>query len=313
MDKQPVSFKLFFLTVGFSSLILLFLLTKESLNKNSKIVFCDVGQGDAVYIRTKEKQDILIDAGPDRKVLTCLGKYMPFYDRTIELAFLSHPQKDHYGGYLSIFNRYKIETFILLPLDSNSQSFSQFKEKLINKKIAFKYLYAESVIWLSGKDRKIGNSKISLIWPKQKFLMERAEKEIADIKSAGNKVLGLLTTQNNLNDFSQMLIFSENNFNLLLSSDISAKILKENIIAMPNKIDIFKVPHHGSKNGLTFDFLKLANPTLSVISVGKNNPHGHPSQEVLEIFKALNKKYLRTDEKGDIMIEVGNGSWQIKN
>ncbi|EKE15369.1 MAG: hypothetical protein ACD_12C00046G0003, partial [uncultured bacterium] len=63
MDKQPVSFKLFFLIVSFSSFILLFLFFQDFFNKKTKVVFCDVGQGDAVYIRTLDKIDILIDAG----------------------------------------------------------------------------------------------------------------------------------------------------------------------------------------------------------------------------------------------------------
>lgn len=307
MDKQPVSFKLFFLTIGFSSLILLFLLTKDLLNKNSKIIFCDVGQGDAAYIRTKEKIDILIDAGPDRKVLTCLGKYMPFYDRTIELAFLSHPQKDHYGGFLSILDRYKIDNFILAPLNNEGKSFSQFLEKLVNKKIKIKTLYSESVINLNNKKTYLG-TKITIIWPDR----ETIANNIKNTSDTSSNILDLKTVKGDLNNFSQILLFSEKKFNLLFDSDSSFKVLENIAALLPNKIDILKVPHHGSKNGLSYKFLKLANPALSVISVGRNNSYGHPSKEVLEIFKALDKKYLRTDEKGDIAIELNDNGWRVR-
>ncbi len=77
-------------------------------NTQSVVVFCNVGQGDAAYLRINNKVDVLIDSGPDSRVLDCLGKYMPFYDKTIELAFLSHPHFDHYGGFLSLAGRYHI-------------------------------------------------------------------------------------------------------------------------------------------------------------------------------------------------------------
>lgn len=60
------------------------------LDKSTKIVFCDVGQGDEIYIRVKNKIDIVIDAGPDKRMLDCLGKFMPFYDKKIEIAIISH-------------------------------------------------------------------------------------------------------------------------------------------------------------------------------------------------------------------------------
>jgi competence protein ComEC len=51
--------------------------------------------------------DVLIDAGPQRQVLSCLGKHMPFYDRTIELAIFSHSEIDHFGGFIFLLDRYK--------------------------------------------------------------------------------------------------------------------------------------------------------------------------------------------------------------
>ena len=66
------------------------------------VVFCDVGQGDAAYIRGPNNMDMLIDGGPNDKVLNCLGRHMPFYDRTIDVIMLSHAQKDHLQGLLSV-------------------------------------------------------------------------------------------------------------------------------------------------------------------------------------------------------------------
>jgi len=80
-------------------------------DNNLHIVACDVGQGDAILITYKNIQ-ILTDGGPNNKVIDCLGKYVPFYDREIELVILTHPQKDHYYGLVEVFKQYKVDTFI---------------------------------------------------------------------------------------------------------------------------------------------------------------------------------------------------------
>lgn len=55
------------------------------------VIFCNVGQGDGIFIRTPRGSDIVVDGGPDNAVLSCLWGHMPFWDRTIELMVLSQP------------------------------------------------------------------------------------------------------------------------------------------------------------------------------------------------------------------------------
>jgi competence protein ComEC len=52
------------------------------------IVFCDVGQGDGILITTPDRHHIIVDAGPDNKILSCLSRHMPFWERTIDLIIL---------------------------------------------------------------------------------------------------------------------------------------------------------------------------------------------------------------------------------
>ena len=73
-----------------------------------KLVFCDVGQGDATLVVWGSFQ-ALIDTGPsEQKLFTCLGREMPFWDRQIDLVFVSHPQADHNGALKGLTGRYKI-------------------------------------------------------------------------------------------------------------------------------------------------------------------------------------------------------------
>ncbi|MEK7109611.1 MAG: MBL fold metallo-hydrolase, partial [Patescibacteria group bacterium] len=79
------------------------------------------------------------------------------------------------------------------------------------------------------------------------------------------------------------------------------------------KVDILKIPHHGSKNGLTKKFLDLADPEVAVISVGKNNFYGHPSNKVLDMLKAKNTQIRRTDRDGDIVFKIPSSKLQDTN
>jgi len=246
----------------------------QNLDKRTKIVFCNVGQGDATYIRIKNKTDVLIDAGPDKKVLNCLGKYMPFWDKKIEVAFLSHPNKDHYQGFYYINDRYKIDYFITVENPFVSQSYKSLIKKLQLKKTKIMKKF-------QGDQIKILNDRFYFIWPSKEF------------------------SSSEDNDYSHLLLFQEDDFKALFTGDASPKIL--NLIAnktynsIIKNLNILKIPHHGSKNGLTKKFLDVSNPKIGVISVGKNNSYGHPSKEVLDMLKAKNVKIKRTDEDGDIV------------
>src|SRR3989344_6608219 len=74
-----------------------------------EVTFFDVRQGDAIFIETPQGHQILIDGGPTSAVLEKLGKEMPFWDRTIDLIILTHPEQDHMAGLIEVLEGYKIE------------------------------------------------------------------------------------------------------------------------------------------------------------------------------------------------------------
>jgi len=268
------------------------------LNNETSVVFCDVGQGDATYIRLANKTDVLIDAGPDRKVLQCLGKYMPFFDKTIELAFISHPQKDHFGGFEHILDRYSIDLLILNPLNNKALSYQKLLEKLDQKKVKLKSLYQGDAIDLN-------NAKISIYWPERSYLEKSIYKTTA--VSHGFRVNDVLL---NLNKFSYVFTFEEDNKSILFTGDIDKEISNKisNYLPRFNRglghINILKVPHHGSKNGATKKFIDKVKPKISIINVGKNNSYGHPHKEILDLLNNVNSIIKRTDKEGDVVIKL---------
>ena len=82
------------------------------------VVFCDVGQGAATLFQMGDIQ-VLVDTGPDKSVLSCLGKYMPIFDKTIEVIILSHDQKDHDGALSFILSKYKVQNVLGPVLTKN--------------------------------------------------------------------------------------------------------------------------------------------------------------------------------------------------
>jgi len=281
MFESPVKIRVLILFSFFSFMVIFFVFLSSFLDDRTKIVFCDVGQGDAAYIRIKNKIDVLIDAGPDQKILSCLGKYMPFWDRKIELAFLSHPNRDHYNGYFFITDRYKIDKFITVDSPIVSKTYKKLLQKISEKKIPLLFNVFGDKILLGKGDSRIAPT-ILFFWPP------------ADFKSYND------------NDYSSVFIFQENGFRLLFTGDASPFVLSRLSHGPLGKIDILKVPHHGSKNGLIKNFLDLADPSIAVISVGKNNSYGHPHQQVLDMLKAKNINIRRTDVEGDVLFELPN-------
>jgi competence protein ComEC len=241
---------------------------------NSIVVFCDVGQGDGAYIRVDNKVDILIDAGPDDRILQCLGKYMPFYDRTIEIAFLSHPQKDHYGGFEPVLRHYSIKLFVATPLPSSSTLYNNLMANLVKKGTSIIPLYQSDQV-------DIANAHITFYWPTADYVQ---------------MTKGTLDP----NMYSQVLLFNQENFSILFTGDTQPDI-EDRLLQQPiQKVTILKVPHHGSAKGLTDKLYLLADPEVSVISVGRNNSYGHPSPSIINLIEKNGGKIRRTDREGDI-------------
>ncbi|MBI5126834.1 MBL fold metallo-hydrolase [Candidatus Roizmanbacteria bacterium] len=273
MNPSPIEKKNLIRSFFFSLTIIFLIVIFQIQDKQTRIVFCNVGQGDATYIRIKNRVDVVIDAGPNRSILNCLGKYMPFWDHKIELAFLSHHDKDHYGGFFNIIDRYKIAKFLTIDYSFDSQTYKRLKNKLDVKKIFYQNLVA-------GDKVVVLNDSFRIYWPSSYFKSYQG------------------------NDYSLIFIFQENNFRALFTGDASPSVLNRLSDKSLTKVDVLKIPHHGSKNGLTETFLELADPKVAVISVGKNNSYGHPNKEVLDLLEAKKIKIKRTDKDGNVIFNL---------
>ncbi len=258
------------------------------------LVFCDVGQGDAIFIRTSTGSNILIDGGPDDSVLNCLSRHLPFWDKTLQAVILTHPHADHFTGLISVMKRYN-----LISYDTENLQNPGLGAKILQDKLALKNLsatYVKKGDRLSNK----ANFSIEILWPSQEFV----ENSNKNSSKSGFDL--------DLNGFSVISLVTYGNFKVLLTAD-AASAVDEKAGKESGDVDVLEVPHHGSKTGLSQFFLEETKPKLAVISVGKNNKYGHPSQAALSLLKNNKIKSLRTDQAGDIEIVSDGKSWWLIN
>lgn len=238
-------------------------------------------------------------------MIDCLSRHLPFDDREIELVILSHPQIDHYGGPIEVFRRYRVDTFLASSLDSGTESYRVLEKavggsgaKVVNPDIAMVL--------------RLGKLYLDIVHPSEAFLRTNAV-------FIGNNVtrdaLGAYASNKDANDFSIVAKLSLGDFSALLTGDISPEsgqyLLSQNII---QPAEYIKIPHHGSRNGLTQAFLDAVEPKVAVISVGKDNQYGLPNQEVLEMLAQKGVKTYRTDEAGDTeIVSDGKRFWRSED
>lgn len=281
----------------FLILILLWGIVFSLPDNHLHLVFCDVGQGDAILIVYRQTQ-ILIDGGPDSKVLSCLSEHLPFWDRQIEMVILTHPDEDHFVGLIDVFKRYNLKYFVANSLVNDRASFWQFYQLALAEKASF---YSPKV----GNKIKIGGLEFLVLWPEEKLGDSRVWQRSNLLAS---KVLSAASLSDDLNDTSIVLQLSFGSSQALLTGDITEKVEKQLALG---ETEILKVAHHGSKFSSSEEFLAKIKPKLAIISSGKNR-FGHPAQETLERLNQAGIKVLRTDQEGSIEIVSNGWEWQIK-
>jgi competence protein ComEC len=292
-----------------TGLILLFSFVTTLPDGKLHVVFCNVGQGDAAYVRFPDGRDMLVDGGPNNKVINCLGKYMPFWDRTIDMIVLSHPQKDHLGGLVDVLNRFTVNYFVHSRVDNTTEGYTNLIALVHQKKVTEKFV-------TTGDDIDIGKTRLSVVWP--------TKSQIAQMSDASAAVLGV-STDKNVNDASVVLHLRYGTFDVLFPGDADQNVdpdIVSQTSDIPDGLEVLKVPHHGSKTGMTDGFLnwlysqssmlalrsKATKGSLSIISVGKNS-YGHPAPETISQLTSRGIKILRTDINGDIEVNSDGKTW----
>jgi len=294
----------YFLSVLFLAVNVIWLAVLAYPKEKLQLISCDVGQGDATLAVFGDIQ-ILVDGGPDDRILECLAKYVPFWDRTIEAVVMTHPQKDHFGGLIDVFKSYQVETFFGPGISSSSQAYQVLESQVGGSG-------AEVLNATGGVVIRLGLIHLDILHPSKEYLLANST---STNMGDGGGVLGAYTTTKDPNEFSVVAILRYKKFDALLTGDIGPKI--SNLLIdkysedIGKEVEYIKIPHHGSKNGVTKELLDAVEPEIGVISVGVKNRYGHPHKEVIKLLKDRGIEIFRTDEMGDIEVVTDGDSWQV--
>ncbi len=269
------------------------------------MIVCDVGQGDAILV-IKAQLQVLIDGGPSsEKILSCLEKYVPFWDRQIELIVLTNTDFDHLNGLSAVIDRYQVMQFVTSDGVKSSDALDKLSQRIEDERIPVELVEQGDLIYVRGgeSDHEL---EFRVLWPPEAIeenvlvfsgLADQAKRE---------QILGASAKRGDLNERSVVLLLLEAETKSLLTGDIGFQteqaLIEQGLVG---DIDILKVGHHGSKYASGEDFLSKLTPEIAIISAGKNNSYGHPTEEAIKRIRELGATIKRTDIDGSAVIELG--------
>ena len=268
------------LTIGVWS----FVFTAQAKNGVLTVAFLDVGQGDAIFIETPNGTQVLLDGGPNKKVLRELSELMPFYDRSIDMIITSHPDMDHIGGVPDVLGRFEVEHIMIPGVGSDTEVYEEMINVVQEKNIEI--LYARvGRIYLDQEN----NIYLDILFP---------DRDVTDFDK-------------NLASIVAKLVYGDATF--LFTGD-SPKSIEKYLVSVDSgtlDVDVLKLGHHGSKTSTSPDYLGYTSPDYAIISAGKDNSYGHPHQEVLDALNQFDIEYFETAE-GTIVFECDGGEPVLK-
>ena len=280
VDTLKKNYRAVILTFFIIVNILIYYAIYESHAGVLKVVFLDVGQGDSIFIESPTGNQILVDGGPNGKVLESLGKEISFYDHSIDAVITTHPDKDHIGGIPEVLNNYNVFEYFDNGAEANTAIDKELKKEIVDKNIKYEIARGGELIDIGG------GAYLAIISPSSE------------------------PSGSDTNKYSVVAKLIYGNDSFLLTGDAPMDV--EDSLAMTYglglKSDVFKVAHHGSRNSLSEAFISAVSPEYSIISAGLNNSYGHPHKEVIDFLQSINTNVLETMEKGNIVFE-SNGEY----
>ncbi|MDD4900522.1 MAG: ComEC/Rec2 family competence protein [Patescibacteria group bacterium] len=238
--------------------------------------FLDVGQGDAILIKTPAGQNVLIDGGPDKTVVRRLSENLAWWDKEIDLMILTHPHDDHVTGLIEVLKRYQVKKILYTGVTHNAPNYLSWLKLVRDKKVPLEIVDRAQTIALGE------NTRLEILYPNSS-LLNRAIKDL------------------NQSSIISKLIYGQKK--ILLTGDAGAEVEDALIAAgVDLPADVLKVGHHGSSYSTGEAFLKLVRPDIAVIAVGRDNQFGHPSLRTIKRIERQGAKIYRTDLEGTIRL-----------
>lgn len=252
--------------------------------RSPQFYFLNIGQGDSELILLPRpgggSVKILIDGGPDASVVGELGKVLPVGDRAIDLVLMTHPQLDHFGGFIEVLKQYRVGAFLGTGRVGQIAAYRELMDIIRGRGIPY-------VTLARGSSITYGDVAIDVLSPNG-----------ADIVSS------------ELNDGCLVLRVATRDTRALFTCDAGENIETELVASDDIRADILKVGHHGSRFSSSANFLAAVAPKVAVIEVGKNT-YGHPTKDALTRLADSGAKIFRTDQNGTVRAAAEDGVLRV--
>jgi len=251
-----------------------------------EVAFIDVGQGDAMLIKSPRGRFLLVDGGGSRSFDVGTKTVLPYLHyrgiRHLDMIINTHPDIDHLLGLESVAREMDFD-YLAIPASLQARSEYQVLKDAAARTGA-------SLVPLSGGQK--------LFW-----------EEGLDIRILHPEP-GIYKGED-LNGQSVVLELRFQEFSALLCGDVPSLAFSQFTDEAQSPVTLVKIPHHGSKNSWSKEFYERIKPSLAVISAGEDNPFGHPAALVIEGLEQEGIKIMRTDHDGAVIVKSDGRIWTV--
>ncbi len=261
--------------------------------KEWRVIFLDVGQGDSTLMISPEGYTCLIDGGDCGHGYDTILPVVRLHSlRKIDLAILTHAHGDHASGIVELLECGMIDR-LCLPVTSHRSSRmpseNDWESDLTDLLLDTAREAGVTCFSLKAGDRlELGSICADIYYPEE-------ERDNYD-----------------LNDDSLVLRFDMDGFKILFTGDLTQE--GERLLVCQSRelsADLLHVSHHGSRSSSSVSFLKAVSPSVSVISVGRENRFSHPHMTVLQRLIDVGSDVFRTDRSGALILNIRGGKGTI--
>jgi beta-lactamase superfamily II metal-dependent hydrolase len=250
---------------------------------NVQVHFVDIGQGDAVLVRSGQGQVALIDGGELDSGITDYLRSQQI--ERVDLLIATHPHSDHIGGLVEVLEGFPVSRVVTNGQPHTTQVYERFLDAVIASE-------AEYIEVKRGARLPFGDLVFEVLNP----------------PATGGAIFA-----GDINENSLVLRLEVGQVAFLFTGDAEASAEADMLAAnQPLQAEVLKLGHHGSSTSTHSQFLAEVSPSVAVYQAGAANSYGHPDSGVIRMLEAAQVQVYGTDQYGTIIITTDGISYQIE-